>query len=95
MITTNAKRLKAWKAAKTAHAGMQPSATKAGPGRYHKAGTQKASPVRRPVAPIGSAQFLGQATNAAKQQRNAIKAAIGARQMRKQVKAMRRAGREV
>lgn len=71
-----------------------PSATKRGPGRYHEQGHKKASPVRRPSAPIGSGpQFLGQATNEQRQQRNAAKAAIGARQLRKQLKAMRRNAR--
>jgi hypothetical protein len=59
--------------------------TKAGPGRRHAQGHKRVST----VAPKGGA-WLGQHTNEKKNAQRAVKREIGARQYRKQVKALRR-----
>lgn len=68
----------------------QPSATKKGPGRYHKAaGHRKATPPRRDGVPIGSV-FMEHSASNAKTSRRELVRAIGRRQAIKQVKAARR-----
>lgn len=64
------------------------SSTKKGPGRLHGNGIKK---VPKPKAAAGS--WLGQHTNEAANARRAVKAQIGARQYRKQRKALAAAAR--
>lgn len=64
------------------------SSTKKGPGRLHCNGVKKAP---NPNAAAGS--WLGLHTNEAANARRAVKAAIGARQYRKQRKALAAAAR--
>ncbi len=64
-----------------------PSSTKSGPGRYHSAGQQKLGRPRH--IPARGAQ----ARNPEANQRRHIKAQIGARQLRKAIKAARRNAR--
>jgi hypothetical protein len=67
----------------------RPSATKAGPGRHHKQGHQKDSPRPDKGAPRGFVQHTNERANA----RRAVKAEVGARQYRKQRKALAAAAR--
>lgn len=63
--------------------------TKKGPGRRHKSGQKHGA---APVPQVGG-EWLGQHTNAAANARRAVKAEIGARQYRKQRKALAAAAR--
>jgi hypothetical protein len=63
-----------------------PSATKAGPGRRHKQGHQKASPIKSRGAPVGFVQH----TNKPKNTRRAEFARMGRRQALKFKKALTR-----
>lgn len=64
--------------------------TKKGPGRRHKQGQDHGAAAR----PTGG-HFLGQHTNPAANARRAVKATIGARQYRKQRKALALAARQM
>lgn len=65
------------------------SATKSGPGRRHVDGEKRAKRERGPTG-----HFAGQHTNPRANARRAVKADIGARQYRKQRKALSLAARE-
>jgi hypothetical protein len=69
----------------------EPHPTKKGPGRRHKSGQKHGA---APVTPKGG-KFLGQRVNAATNARRSVKAEIGARQYRKQRKALASSAREV
>lgn len=65
--------------------------TKRGPGRFHKSGqAHGAVPAPSKGAPVGHVQRV----NPARAARSAVKAAIGARQYRKQRKALAASARE-
>lgn len=64
----------------------EPHSTKKGPGRRHKSGHKHG----RAPAPQKGGAWLGQHTNPAGNARRAVKAEIGARQYRKQRKALAR-----
>ena len=66
----------------------QPSTTKSGPGRFHKAGHQKATPIKSHGATAG---FVIHAASPAKRERRALVKALGRRQALKQIKAERAA----
>jgi hypothetical protein len=66
------------------------SATKSGPGRVYLRGHKKASPVKAKGAGKGFVQHTNERANA----RRSVKAGIGARQYRKQRKALAIAARE-
>lgn len=65
------------------------SATKRGPGRVHAKGLKKAKPLRQTGAGIDFVQHTNERANA----RRSVKADIGARQYRKQRKALSAAAR--
>ena len=69
-----------------AYIDRQPSTTKRGPGRRHVSGHKRATPIAAKGAPAGFVQH----TNPAKNARRKAKAASGARQYLKAVKAARR-----
>lgn len=62
----------------------RPSATKSGPGRYHSDGHKRATVKAPKGAPAGFVQHTNPKANA----RRSVKSEIGARQYRKQVKAL-------
>lgn len=64
----------------------RPSATKSGPGRYHAAGTKKASPKPAKGAPFG---FVLHKASAAKKLRRSQVALMGRRQYLKRQRAER------
>ena len=61
----------------------QPSTTKSGPGRFHKSGHQKATPIKQHGAPAG---FAVHAASPAKRERRALVKANGRRQALRQIK---------
>lgn len=71
---------------------LRPSATKSGPGRVHTPGHKRGKP---PSLRSGASLGFAQHTNDRKNLRRRAKAEMGARQYRKQVKALRLASREV
>lgn len=72
---------------KQAHGDKNASATKSGPGRYHKVGHEKDRPASSKGAPAGFA--LHQATPARKQRRELLKT-FGRRQVLRALKTQRR-----
>lgn len=65
------------------HGNKNASATKSGPGRFHKQGHQKAGPIKHEGAP---STFTLHKASAAKKERRALVAAHGRRQALKAIK---------
>ena len=65
----------------------QPATTKSGPGRFHKSGHQKATPVKSHGAPAGF--VIHKASNAKRNRRTVIEAVGGVRQYKRMVYAER------
>lgn len=88
----HSKRYAAWLRAKTAHAGSNASATKAGPGRHHVQGHQKLTAPRKQTAGIGEYVPMVQRSNPRRQAKLQLRQIASARQVRMQIKAQRREG---